>query len=275
MLELSKKYPKKRAFITGAGAGLGKALSLILAKEGWTIGMSDIRSENLDPTVKEAEAAGGNIFSYLFDVSNRSQFKRVADEFIAKNDGIDVLINNAGVGDGGAFHEYDLVHWDWMIGINQWGVIHGCYYFVKQFQAQKSGHIINIASAAAFAHPTNMSAYNTSKAAVRAFSKTLYYELDYFNVMVSAVMPTFFKTNIMSDARGSSDAIKFGRKMIEKSGIEASVIAEEILVRAGKGEQEIILPKEARRAHFMSRFFPKFLDKQIMRLSKSRRKRKS
>ena len=272
MLTLSKKYPKKRAFITGAGAGLGKALSLMLAKDGWTIGMSDIRAENLDPAVKEVEAAGASVQSYLFDVSNRTQFQRVADEFIAKNGGIDLLINNAGVGDGGAFHEYDLVHWDWLIGINIWGVVHGCYYFVKQFQEQKSGQIINIASAAAFANAPNMSAYNTSKAAVRAFSKTLYYELYPYQVHVATVMPTFFKTNIMSDARGTSDAVKFGRKMIEKSGIEAIEIAEEILVRAGKEEQEIILPKEARRLHFLTRFFPKILDKQIFKAVYKRRK---
>lgn len=273
MLQLSTQFPQKRAFITGTGSGLGKALTLLLAEDGWTIGISDINVDALDATAKEAQAKGATTHSYVLDVANREQFQAVAEQFVAKVGGIDLLVNNAGVGDGGPFQEYALENWDWMVGVNQWGVVHGCFFFVKQFQQQKAGHIINIASAAGFAHPPNMSAYNTTKAAVRAFSKTLYYELQDFNVMVSTVMPTFFKTNIMSDGRGSQSTISFGRKMIDRSGIEAAVIAKEILERAGKKEQEIVLPKEARRTYWMVRFLPRWFDKQVLKMAEKRKKK--
>ena len=104
--KLSEKHNKKRAFITGGGGGLGRALGLALAKDGWTIGITDLKQEALDESKKLIEAAGGKAFTYPFDVSNRPAYKIAFDDFVAKVGGLDLLLNNAGVGDGGLVGEY-------------------------------------------------------------------------------------------------------------------------------------------------------------------------
>ncbi|MGB1217958.1 MAG: SDR family NAD(P)-dependent oxidoreductase, partial [Saprospiraceae bacterium] len=182
--------------------------------------------------------------------------------------GIDLLVNNAGVGDGGAFHEYSLENWDWMIGINQMGVLYGCHYFVPVMQKQKGGQIINIASAAGFANAPRMSPYNVTKAAVISLSESLYYELDPLGIGVSVVMPTFIRTDIMQFARGTDDAVRRGRKFLEKTKLGPNDAVLEMLTKAGKGKLHIVLPKEARQSHWMKRIFPRFFRKQLMKISK-------
>jgi NAD(P)-dependent dehydrogenase (short-subunit alcohol dehydrogenase family) len=96
MLQLSQRYPTKRAFITGGGSGLGKALCLELAKEGWTIGICDISRKGLDQTASAIKALGGQVLSYELDVSDRTAYEQVVDAYLQETNGIDLLINNAG-----------------------------------------------------------------------------------------------------------------------------------------------------------------------------------
>ncbi len=263
MYQLSQSYPSKRAFITGAASGLGKAFSLELAMEGWTIGMADINIGQLDEAAAEVTAAGGKAISFHLNVSDKHEYKIVADSFLEQAGGIDLLFNNAGVGDGSAFEEYALENYDWMTGINQLGVVYGCYYFIPSMKKQKSGHILNTASAAAIGCAPTMGAYNMTKAAVVAISETLYGELMDFNIKVSCIQPTYFKTNVIQFARGGALVKKATQMFIDKSGLEAKEVAQEILIRAGKNELYIILPKAARKMWLMKRLFPTKFRKQV------------
>ena len=137
MLQLTKKFPSKRAFITGAASGLGKEMSLLLAKDGWTVGMTDINESSLNQAAKLVNELGGKALTYSFDVSIEQQYTEVVDDYLSKTQGIDLLLNNAGVGDGGGIDEYSLDNWRWMIGINQMGVLYGCYLFVPAMKRQK------------------------------------------------------------------------------------------------------------------------------------------
>ena len=265
MLQFTTAFPKKRAFITGAGSGLGQAFAYELAKEGWTIGVADVNEAPLLVTKTSIEKLGGKAFPYVFDVRYRAAYAKVAEDFLLNNQGIDLLINNAGVGGGGPFEQYSLEDWDWMVGINLMGVVNGNLFFVKEFQKQKSGYIINIASAAGFANAPNMGAYSATKAAVISLSEVLKYELKPYNVGVSAVMPTFFKTNIMNNARMVGNDGAIAQKLIDRSNLEASTVALEILTKAGKGKHKIVLPNEARIQYFLKRFFPKFFEKAMLK----------
>lgn len=274
MLKLSKKYPKKRAFITGAGSGLGKELALHLANDGWTVGITDLKREPIEVVATEIEKRGGKAQLFVFDVSKRDEFKAASQTFLNDNDGIDLLINNAGVGDGGPFTTYDLERWDWMVGINQMGVIYGCHNFLPDMHQAKSGQVINIASAAGFAYIPRVSSYNVTKAAVNALSECLHYESKHLNVDVSVVMPTFFKTNIASGWKGSEKSKKGAEKAVNNSNLEAADVALEILTRSGNGEFRIILPKSARWLNRFIRFFPRQYRKMIFRGEEKRRNRK-
>ena len=263
MYQLTQTHPQKRAFITGAASGLGKAFCCELAKDGWTLGMADINTKELTLAAEDIEKLGGRTLCFPLDVSDRHQYKQVAEDFLAKAGGIDLLFNNAGVGDGGGFEDYSLENYEWMVGINQMGVVYGCHHFIPAMKKQKSGHILNTASAAAIGCAPTMAAYNMTKAAVVAISETLYGELMDHNINVSCIQPTYFKTNVIQYARGGELIKKATQMFIEKSGLEADTVAQEILTRAGKKELYIILPKDARKMWLFKRLAPTWFRKKV------------
>lgn len=264
-LRLSKAFPQKRAFITGAASGLGKGLCLRLAKEGWRIAMSDIDEAKLQGAAQEVEAAGGIPSTFMLDVSDEETYQAVVDEVLAEYEGMDVLINNAGVGDGNLLRDYQLKDWKWLIEINLYGVLHGFKFFQPTFSKQKSGHIISIASAAGFTSAPGMSAYNVSKAGVVSLSETMQYELQSDQVSISVVMPTFFKTNVMQHARGEEYVKELAQKMIQESTTSVSDLSKVILEQAGKGAFYIVHPLESKMAWYLKRFAPGLLQGQIMK----------
>ena len=263
MYQLTKSHPAKRAFITGAASGLGRAFAHELATDGWTIGMADINEAELAAAAAEVEAMGGKPLTYRLDVSDKVEYKSVAEAFLQDAGGIDLLFNNAGVGDGSPFEDYALENYEWMTGINQLGVVYGCYYFIPAMKQQKSGHILNTASAAAIGCAPTMGAYNMTKAAVVAISETLYGELMDHGIQVSCIQPTYFKTNVIQYARGGALVKKATQMFIDRSGLEAKEVAQEILVRAGKQELYIILPKSARTMWHLKRLAPTWFRKKV------------
>jgi short-subunit dehydrogenase len=273
--KLSSIYPKKRAFITGAGSGLGRALCIELARDGWNIGISDVNEQGLKETEKLILHNGGKAILYLLDVADHEKYSIVVKEYLTTSQGVDLLINNAGVGAAGVIGNYPPEEWKWVIGINQLGVIHGCHYFVPTMKKQKLGQIINIASAAGFLNPAGMAPYNSVKAAVISISETLYAELRDSNVKVSVVMPTYFNTNIIKNSKGSAAQKAIGQQLIDKAGIEPAVIAQKILKGAGNKKLHIILPFSAKISYLMKRLFPdlfvNYMAKMYEKLKSSRK----
>ncbi|MCU0353871.1 MAG: SDR family NAD(P)-dependent oxidoreductase [Cytophagales bacterium] len=255
MYRLTALYPQKRAFITGAGSGFGKALALELAADGWTVGLADLNADRLAETEQEVTQLGGQPIVLPLDVTDKVRFKQISENFLAQTGGIDVLFNNAGIGDGGVFELYPLELWERMVAINQMGVVHGCWFFIPTLKKQKSGMIVNTASFAAVGAAPEMAAYNMTKAAVTALSETLYVELMDFNIRVCNVMPGYFQTNI---AEGASTELsrKITQRRLDKSGLSPQQVAEEVLTRAAEGELYILLPEYAREAWRLKRENP-------------------
>ncbi len=254
--KLSEQHPQKRAFITGAGSGLGRELCAELAKDGWIIGICDISEKGLTESAGIIAKVGGKPVPYMLDVSDRKGYEEVAKKFLAEAGGIDLLINNAGVGDGSLFEEYGLDNWEWLVSVNQMGVIYGCHYFIPVMKKQKSGHIINVSSIASVAAAPYMSAYNVTKAAVKALSETLYSELNQFNIGVSVMMPFFFRTNITQHARGNRGRSELSYYMVHGSKASASEVAVKALNLVGKGRFYVLLPPQAKFLFRMQRFLP-------------------
>jgi len=261
--KLTDRYPRKRAFITGAASGLGKALATELAHDGWTLGLADMDSANLERVATELQAKGGTTQTYVFDVSDYAAFRQQADKFLLLNGGVDLIFNNAGVGDGGAFEEYSIENYEWMIRVNQMSVVHGCHIFMPVLKQQRSGHIINTASIAAVSCAPTMGAYNMTKAAVVAISETIYGELLDYNVQVSCIMPSYFRTNVAQHARGGEFVKRATQYLLDKSNLEADAVAREILIRMAKGELYLILPDIARNMWRMKRLAPTWFRRQV------------
>ncbi|WP_281986822.1 SDR family NAD(P)-dependent oxidoreductase [Aquimarina aggregata] len=263
--KLNTSYPNKSAFITGAGSGLGLAYAKLLAKNGWTLHLSDINRETLEQSSQSLEGAA-TVHLYTLNVSDTNEYSNVFNKVQEHSPKVDLLINNAGIGDGALFENYELENWERMIRINLLGTFYGCHHFVPMMQKQQNGLIINIGSAAGFLNGPGMSAYNVSKAGVYSLSETLYHELKSSNIHVSVVTPTFFKSNVMQSAKGSQDFKAFAEKQMKYSKTNADELAEVSMHEASKGKFQIIHPYDAKRNHFFKKWFPKLVEKQFEKM---------
>lgn len=265
MQKLNSKYPNRTAFITGAASGLGAAFAGILAENAWSLYLTDINIASLEELKSKLEGAK-EVHTYKLDVSDKLSFTQVIEEIRKSTSQVDVVINNAGIGDGEFFQDYKPDLWERMIHINLMGVFNGCHHFVPWMIEQSGGTIINIGSAAGFMNAPGMSAYNASKAAVYALSETLYHELKGKDIHLSVVTPTFFKTHIMSQAQGSPKFVQFAEKQMHHSTTNAEEMAQVALAHAASGKFHIIHPKEAKWAFLFKKWFPSLVSKKFERM---------
>ncbi len=185
------------AVVTGAGSGIGRATALALADEGAEVIAADIDLESAKDTLDRA-SAGARMHAVLLDVADAQAMARFA-EAVEREHGVPgIVVNNAGIGIGGPFLDTTPEDWERIVGVNLWGVIHGCRLFSRQMvDAGVEGHIVNVASAAAFIPSRALPAYSTTKAAVLMLSECMRAELASHGIGVSAICPGFVNTNIV------------------------------------------------------------------------------
>ena len=259
---LNARFPHKRAFITGGGSGLGLELAKQLAADGWTLGLFDRNLERLTSVEGELTDAGVKLLAYPGDVTQVDELTVAVNSFAATHDGLDVMINNAGVASGGSMMEVSLEDWRWIIDINLMGVVHGARAAIPHLQRNGSGLLINIASAAAFASAPGMISYNATKAAVVSISETLVNELRPAGTQVSVVMPAFFRSSLLETLRGPEHARVLANKATQRSELSVEQAARELLTESADGRTYIVLPKSARMMWRMKRWMPlRFLDR--------------
>lgn len=257
LTKLSERYVSKRVFITGAASGLGLAFAMEFARAGgWKIGLSDIDEKGLLAAAEQIEKAGGETSIYVFDVADSKKFKNAVINFCKKYGGIDIGINSAGIGCGGAIDEISVEDFKKVIDINLMGTVYGCHCFVPVMKAQKAGHILNIASSASFSCVPGMSAYSSSKAGVVALSETLRGELDEHNLFVTILMPAYVRTNIGVSSIGSDLYNRRAQVLVKESNLEAVDVAKETLKSMAAGALYVVLPEQARFLWRYKRWFP-------------------
>lgn len=255
-------YPQKRVAITGAGSGLGRQLALDFAKLGWRIALCDINEEKCDETMSIIKGLGASGFSMKCDVSKWKEVcffaKKTVDEF----GGIDIMINNAGVIVAGYVEDVSIEDWHWILSINLMGVVHGCKAFIPILKRNKKGHIINIASSAGFVNLPEMAQYNVAKAGVISLSETLKTELSPYNINVTCVCPTFFKTNLMDSAKwGCERQRELACKFFDKSLCTVEDVSNDIIKGIEKNKMYIITQIDGKFAWYLKKFSPSFFYK--------------
>lgn len=247
----------KRVFITGGASGLGRALAERYAQNGARVCIGDNNDARGAETLAALQSHGIDAHYLRCDVTQEADLHAAAQWMQANWGGADVVINNAGVAASGAITELSLADWQWIVDINLLGVVRGCKAFTPLLSAQKSGHIVNVASMAGLIHPPLMSAYNATKASVVALSETLKVELAKDNIAVSVVCPAFFRTNLTESARaGDADSSRMMNKLVTKARRGADEIA--ALVHAGveRGDFHILTHKREARIWRLKRVLP-------------------
>ncbi|NVB76895.1 MAG: SDR family NAD(P)-dependent oxidoreductase [Kofleriaceae bacterium] len=186
--------------VTGAGSGIGRATALAFAAEGSRVVACDVDQARLDTLA--AELGDRKLLVKKLDVSDRLAFRLFADEVHAIAPAADVVVNNAGVAVGGTFLDTSLEDWDWLLGVNLRGVVHGCHFFIPKMVARGAGgHVVNISSILGIFPAPNVTAYVASKFAVRGLSLSLRQELAPHKIGVTAICPGMIATQIVADGR--------------------------------------------------------------------------
>jgi NAD(P)-dependent dehydrogenase (short-subunit alcohol dehydrogenase family) len=253
-----KRSRDAAAVITGAGSGIGAAFATELARRGGRIVCSDI-DENAARTIADAIIAdGGHALATHCDVTRIDDMHRLANEAQAWFDGPPTLVvNNAGVGAGGTpIGETSLDDWNWVLNINLWGPIHGCHVFAPILREARYGGIINVASAAAFGAAPGMAAYNVSKAGALSLSETLAAELSGTGVNVTALCPTFVKTNIVESGRITAQSTQLADRLMRWTGFSPERVARMCLDTNDRGGLYCMPQPDARIGWGIKRFTP-------------------
>ena len=202
-----KDLAGKVAVITGAGSGFGREFARLGARERMKLVLADVQGDALDATLGELRAAGAHCIAERVDVSDSAQVQRLADRAYATFGATHLLMNNAGVGGGGYLWEASERDWQWVLGVNLMGVVHGIRHFLPRMldanRAGIPGHVVNTASMAGWLAAPLMGVYNVSKHAVVALSETLYHDLRLAQstIGVTALCPAFVSTGIAESHR--------------------------------------------------------------------------
>jgi NAD(P)-dependent dehydrogenase (short-subunit alcohol dehydrogenase family) len=256
----------KRAFITGGGSGLGLAMGELLAHDGWQLGILDRDPGRLRSTARHLEGLGAErVQTYAADVTDEAAFGAAVADFAGRAEGLDFMVNNAGVAVAGSIDSTPAADWRWALEINVVGVATGCRAALPFLRKSEAGCILNIASAAAFAAPAQTAAYNASKSAVVALTETLAQELAGSSVRASVAMPGFFPTRLLDGARAPADAMHAAQRMMNASRYTAERAAADMLAACAAGRLYIVLPGSYVRLWRFKRYLPNLFMSMMLR----------
>ena len=196
------QFKDKVAVVTGGGSGIGRALVLALAREGARVVLADVDEAAMDGVAREARGLGVEALTVRTDVSDLGQVQALAERAWQAFGGVHVLCNNAGVALWGGLERATHRDWQWAIGVNLWGVIHGVETFVpRMIAAGEPGHVVNTASMAGLIASQGLGVYNTTKYAVVGLSETLAKDLKPYRIGVSVLCPMGVETRIRESER--------------------------------------------------------------------------
>ena len=271
-----QSFKGKRAFITGAASGIGRALAKALAEEEVEVALCDWDKGAVEKTLSDIKAMGGKGEAYGLDVSQRDAVHALADKLLAQKGGIDIVINCAGVAQSALIENLTYDDLEWVMGINFFGMVYGTKAFLPHLLQKGEGHIVNVSSVFGLFSVPSQSAYNAAKFGIRGFTEALRHELRETEVVVSSVHPGGVSTNIVRNMRrpqieNVEEAMEeFDQRFQEIAHTSSEDAAQIIIKGMKKGKMRILIGKDAHIMDAIVRLFPvRYMS--VMRLMSWRR----
>lgn len=268
----------KTALVTGAASGIGLETAVAFARRQADLVICDVDEAGLAAAKTRIETLGHRCLARRVDVSKADEMRDFAAEVHRQVEAVDILMNNAGVAIGGPFLATSLADWSWIVGINTFGVVHGCHYFIPAMVARgKGGHVINVSSAAGYSATSMLSAYNATKYSVLGLSEALWEELQPHGIGVTAVCPGIIDTPITRSARmvGEMDKPEKRKEMVEgyqRRGYTPERVARNILKAVEHNRLVAPISIEAWALYYVKRFAP-WLLRRLSLMASQRAKR--
>lgn len=255
-----KDLKDKVVVITGAASGMGQAAAVAFAREGARVVAVDINEEGLKTTLSMLDGRSSESMSVKVDLTSENDVKEMAETVIDRYGGADVLVNVAGVLVAGDFADFPLEQWKWVINVNLFGQANTIHYLLPSMIAKKSGHIVNVTSAAGLFPITCLSAYTASKHAAVGFSEVLSTELREHGILVTTVCPggtnTPMGNKMITHGFSRADKLSEGLGSFGKYITQPEDLAE-LMVKSVLGEKTgIVAMRGTRILHFIHKYFP-------------------
>lgn len=255
---MKRRSVRADAVVTGAGSGIGRAFAVELGRRGGRVVCADLDETSAKETSTLVEEAGGEATAVRCDVSVEQEVRDLslaAQAWLGSAPGL--VVNNAGIGAGGrVVGDASLPDWERTLGVNLWGVIHGCHTFVPLLRERGHGGVINVASAAGFTAAPRMAAYNVSKAGVVSLSETLAAELSGSGVAVTVLCPTFVRTNIFGGELIDPAAAQLARRIARLAGFSPERVARMTLDAHDRGRLYVLPQLDAKALWRLKRLAP-------------------
>lgn len=260
-----KQFNDKVAVVTGAGSGIGRALAHQLAEAGARLALSDINETGLRDTARELGLGEDRLITEVFDVADRDAVYGFADRVAGHFGAVHLVINNAGVALGATVEDMSYDDFEWLMGINFWGVVYGTKAFLPHLKRAGEGHIVNVSSVFGLIGVPTQSAYNAAKFAVRGFTESLRQELEIEGGRVSctSVHPGGIKTNIARNARMADGMERItgdpekARRDFEKMFRTTPEEAARTILKGVRGnKRRVLIGSDARAIDSMQRLMP-------------------
>jgi len=266
-----KNFSNRVAVITGAGGGIGGALAADLAGRGCNLALVDVNAESVAKTANALAGSSAKVTQHVVDVTDAAQMEQLPGEVLAAHGAVNLLINNAGITLQKSFETHSLADWERVIGINLWGVLYGCHFFLDALRAADEAHIVNLSSMSGFLGMPGQSSYCATKAAVKGLSESLWAEFAVYGIGVTSVHPGAIRTEMIKATIEESDDIAAAQRnydLAHKIGTDADRAAQIILEAVEKKKLRVRIGRDAMLLDWLKRILPVAIHKPFLKLAR-------
>jgi len=265
-----KDFNHKVAVITGAGGGVGRCLCIALAQRGCHLAMVDISEAALQASADAVAQYDVNVSQHIIDITSKDAMATLPAQVLAEHGKVNILINNAGITYQKSFATHSMEDWEKIVGINWWGVLYGCHYFLDALTASGEGHIINMSSMSGYVGLPGQTSYCATKGAVKLLSEAMWAELEKINIGVTSVHPGAIKTDMIQATLKNSDDLQAAQRnyeLAQRTGVTPEHVAERIIKAIEKNAIRIRIGKDAVLLDWLKRWFPISIQKLFRKIA--------